>query len=170
MFKFNYDNKLVKKILNILFLVIIIFVICIFSILLCEDIINFDNNNIDEEKVLNANIISSYKEAFIIKLPIGNNAFSYGIIVLGNKNKSINTVRHEYGHYLQLKELGIINYTKYIAIPSLRGFWGGVKYSDYYSQPWEYGADLYGGVIRDNYIYEDDAYEKYIEYWDNITS
>lgn len=152
---------------KIIFGLLIIFCIGIFSIFLVnlgEDIVNFDRENIDEVKVINANYISSYKNAIYIKLPIGNNAFSFGLIFIGSKNDDVYTVRHEYGHYLQYKELGIYKYTKYIAIPSLRGYWSGVSYYEYYSLPWEYGAELYGEVNRINYKYDDDVLYNYNKY------
>ena len=43
-----------------------------------------------------------------------------------------------------------------------------LSYEDYYSQPWEYGADLYGGVVCNGYLYSDDAKEKYEEYRNKI--
>lgn len=36
----------------------------------------------------------------------------------------------------------------------------------YYSQPWEYGADLFGGVTGRNYT--EKAAEKFLIYWENI--
>ncbi len=134
-----------------------------------EDCKNYDRKNESEEKVLKANYFSSYKGAIVLKAPIGKNAFSYGFIVLGNDISDINDVKHEYGHYVQFKELGIKKYTMYVAIPSLCGFWSGVDFYDYYSQPWEYGADKYGGVNRDGYQYHPDAEKCYQIYWDYVT-
>ena len=133
-----------------------------------DDISNFDKDNIDELKVIDANYFSSYKDVFVIKLPINNNAFSFGIIFLGNDINDRNTVRHEYGHYLQLEELGIYKYSKYIVIPSLYGYWSNVPYDKYYSQPWEYGADLYGNVNRDRYKYDEDVLDNYNNYWNKV--
>ncbi len=49
---------------------------------------------------------------------------------------------HEYGHTKQLDQLGIMKYTFCIGIPSLFD-WGT---GDYYSNPWEVTADIYGEV------------------------
>ena len=135
-----------------------------------EDCKNYDKNNQSEEKVLKSNYISSYKGKTVIKTPIKDNAFSFGIIVLGTEVNSVNTVKHEYGHCLQLEKLGIFKYTEHVAIPSLNGYWSGVSYEDYYSQPWEYGADIYGEVVREGYVYDEDAEEKYTIFWDEITN
>ena len=65
----------------------------------------------------------------------------------------------------RLKELGLIKYTRYIVLPSVFFYWYGVEYDEYYSQPWEYGADLYGGVKRDNYKYDENVLENYNNYF-----
>lgn len=137
-------------------------------ITLWKDIFNFDINNQDLDRVLNAFYFSSYNGIVVIKLPIENNAFSYGVIVLGEEIYDENTIKHEYGHYLQLKELGLIRYTRYVFLPSLISFWRDVEYNDYYSLPWEYGADLYGEVNRDSYKYHSDTLKNYYSYWNYI--
>ena len=157
-------KKILKKIILVLFILIGLFMVSVFSFRLCEDIINYDKDNQDELKVIEANYFSSYKGAIYIKMPISNNAFSFGIIIFGNKNDSVYTVRHEYGHYLQLKEYGLYKYIKYIAIPSMYGYWNDVSYYEYYSLPWEYGAELYGNVNRTDYKYNDDVMVRYNEY------
>ena len=158
----------IRKLLIVLIILVFIYFLVFVLPKLIEDISNFDKNNSNELVVLNSNYFSSYKGSVFIKLPIGKNAFSFGFIFLGRKNDNSLTVRHEYGHYLQLKELGLYKYIKYIAIPSLKGYWGGVGYYEYYSQPWEYGADLYGEVNRIDYPYSNDVLEKYNNYWNMI--
>ena len=133
-----------------------------------SDFSAFEWNNQNEQKVLDCNYFSAYKNVFVLRVPIGESAFSFGFIGLGNKNNEILTVKHEYGHYLQLKELGWYKYIRYIAIPSLKGSWGGVSYYDYYSQPWEYGAELYGEVNRVGYKYSSDVLEEYLKYINKI--
>lgn len=159
---------MLKKIFLILIILFVIFILSIFCFRITKDIIDFDRNNTDELKVINANYFSSYKGTIFLKVPIGRNAFSFGIVFLGNKNRDIYTVRHEYGHYLQLEELGFNKYIKYIAIPSMYGYYSKVSYYDYYSQPWEYGAEIYGEVNRPNYKYSKDVLEKYNEYMSAI--
>ena len=133
---------------------------------IAEDVENFDINNTDENKVLEANKFSAYRGVFVIKSELmGANAFSYGVIVMGNSEKiKENDVKHEYGHFVQLCFLGKDKYNRYIAIPSLKGYFRDDKY--YYSQPWEYGADLFGGVTGRNYT--EKAAEKFLTYWENI--
>ena len=58
------------------------------------------------------------------------------------------TVKHEYGHILQSKALGPFRFWRFIALPSMRGYFTKVPYTAYYNQPWERGADHLGGVIR----------------------
>ncbi len=132
---------------------------------IATDIENYDKNNTNEKAVLESNYFSAYKGATVIRFPYDDNAASYGLLFIGKGVEDIETVQHEYGHYRQLEELDYAKYTVYVAIPSLIGYWSDVE--NYYSQPWEYGADLYGGVDRGDYhVYANYAY--YI-YWDWIT-
>lgn len=143
---------------------------------LSEDITNFSMHNSDEQKVIEANIFSMYNGAFVIKSDLlGNNAFSFGVMVIGNGDKiSTTDIKHEYGHAIQFAMLGRSKYCTCVAIPSLLGFWRGVEYKDYYSQPWEYGADLFSGAkdIRTNnsepYNYHPNAYKNHKIYWNLI--
>lgn len=163
-----------KKIILLVFILIYSFLLLCSLIIvlpkLIDDISNFDRDNTSEEKVINANYYAFYKNVFVIKVPIKNSGFSFGIIFLGNEVENNNTVKHEYGHYLQLKEVGIYKYTRYVFIPSVRGFWSGIPYEEYYSQPWEYGADLYGGVNRKNYSYNSYVIDNYNFYWNEIVN
>ena len=131
---------------------------------IAEDVENFDINNTDEQKVLEARTISAYKGAVVVKSNLmGENAFSYGVIVMGNgETMSVNDVKHEYGHFLQLCTMGKDKYFKDVALPSLTGFCLDVQDKlpfDYYSSPWEAGADILGGVNRgefcDPWTYKD---------------
>jgi hypothetical protein len=54
--------------------------------------------------------------------------------------------RNEYGHTIQLKKIGIINYSFFIAIPSI--FSGELDDKEYYSMPWERSADYFDNVNR----------------------
>ena len=83
----------------------------------------------------------------------------------------IDTFNHEYGHSIQMGKLNPIGYTLLVFIPSVTSYWLQRKeilidsYS-YYSVPWEYQANLYGGVRFDknknNYAPgTEDAYNKY---------
>ena len=115
---------------------------------IAEDVSDFRWDNEDEERVLESNYISAYKEHLVVRLPIGKNAFSFGALFIGKNNNDINTVRHEYGHAIHFDQIGLVNYSLFVGMPSLLGFWSDVGYDVYYSQPWEYIADSLGGVKR----------------------
>ena len=121
--------------------------------------------NEDEQVVLNAEYFAFYKGVPVVKLPIGVNAFSFGVIFLGNEVRDSDTVQHEYGHSVHLSQIGIINYTTKAFLPSLLGFWSGVDYDKYYSQPWEYIAEVLGGVERTTYQYAPNVQEMAFVYW-----
>lgn len=131
-----------------------------------EDRKNYNKNNTSESSVLKARFFSSYKGVFVLKLPIGKNAASFGILMIGNKVTDINIVKHEYGHRLQLKKLGFFKYLVRIAVPSitanLLNKMKKLPY-DYYGSPWESSADFLGGVIRKNGAvpWPEDAYKSY---------
>ena len=72
---------------------------------------------------------------------------------LNTENAEEQDVKHEYGHYIQLQELGLIRYIMYVAIPSVNS--GDVAYDEYYSLPFEMSADILGEVQREGYNYSD---------------
>lgn len=112
------------------------------------------NPDWEEIAVLNGES-NTYKGVYIIRAPINKRGFSYGFILLGNNIKAnqegINTLKHEYGHYLQLQELGFVKYNIFIVQPSVMGatmdYFGWLD-CYYYDLPWEFVADVYGGVKR----------------------
>lgn len=116
-----------------------------------DDFHNFVWNNDDTDLVLSSNYFSAYKRTFVLKLPIGTNAFSFGIIVIGRGVRHKSMVMHEYGHKLQLKKYGLVYYLTKIAIPSVTANIlsrkGKLPY-DYYGSRWEAEADQLAGVIR----------------------
>jgi len=116
-----------------------------------EDIENFHYNNICEKTVLQAHFISVYKKTMVIKVPFCASGLSFGVIFLGSKVRDENLVKHEYGHRLQLKKMGIMRYIKKVFIPSvtasLMDRFGKLPY-DYYGSPWEAEADRLGEVRR----------------------
>jgi hypothetical protein len=63
---------------------------------------------------------------------------------LNKKAKDPNTVRHEWGHFVQLGIMGVGSYIPTVAIPSILS---GDR-ADYYSLPWERMADFFGGANR----------------------
>lgn len=90
---------------------------------------------------------------------------------MGNKiaadAEGIRTVRHEYGHTQQLERMGLLQFTARVAIPSVTcNLLDRVDMlpCDYYSLPWEYQADMYGGVTgrEDRYAsWADDVCQMY---------
>jgi len=122
-----------------------------------EDADAFDIDNESEEKVLESNYFSSYKGVPVFRTN-GNRSGSFGAIFLtretNQRNNPEDVVRHEYGHTVQLRELGVINYTMCIMIPSWQ-MWGS---KEYYTKPWEITADLYGRVQSRNHAESDFMY------------
>ena len=113
-------------------------------------------NNTDEQAVLDAEYFAFYKGTLVVKMqPMNNKGLSFGIIFLG-PHVDAATVKHEYGHYLHLQEIGVQSYIINVAIPSLIDSWSNTPYSVYYSEPQEYIADILGGVSR---TYENQPYE-----------
>ena len=132
-----------------------------------DDVKNYDINNESEEKVFSSNYFCKYKGTLVIKTPF-DASFSFGFIGLSKKQQSSETLNHEYGHTLQFKNMGIVNYTTDVAVPSitinLLDRLGKLKY-DYYGAPWESEADLLGGVNRQyfNKPWPEDAYTSYYD-------
>jgi hypothetical protein len=111
-----------------------------------EDTQNFNLNNTDEVKVLRSHYFSGYRGHLVLRFAgVGNRSFSVGILCIGKgRNVDADTVRHEYGHTLQLKQVGLCAYLAHYALPSLRS--GKLPSHEYYRKPWEASADYYGGV------------------------
>ena len=120
---------------------------------LVSDFREFDFGNTDEKKVLEARVFSAYKRRFVIRCGgPGGRSFSIGVLFISSKLEAgdgvaADIVRHEYGHTEQLKRLGLFRYLRAIAWPSMRSRKTGVEY---FSQPWEVTADMYGGVEREH--------------------
>lgn len=113
--------------------------------------------NEDEQVVLDAEYVAFYRGIPVVKLPIGTDAFSLGMIFLGNdvgkRSDAIETVRHEYGHAVHFSMAGPKSYIVNAFLPSVISFWFvDYKYGEYYSQPYEYIADILGQVNRINTI------------------
>jgi len=110
---------------------------------------NFDLKNTSETVVLESSYFSGYKGRLVIRLAgFGGRSFSLGILFIKPKLDvsnplNINLIRHEYGHAMQLKQLGFFRYLKRIAIPSMSS-----KQTSkaYFEQPWEISADILGEV------------------------
>ena len=122
--------------------------------------------NDNEAEVLDNDLIDFYKGVPVIKVPfMEDNAFSFGVILMGTGVSDESTVRHEYGHCVHLSQIGVRNYASKVAIPSVVSFWSGTTYDSYYSQPWEYIADELGNVNRSGYQYSNHAAKNAQFYW-----
>ena len=124
--------------------------------------LEISNNTIAD--ALKANRFSIYRGVPVVKLPIGKNAFSFGIIFLGNEVSDMETLQHEYGHSVNFALIGMPKYIVKVFVPSLVGFWSGVDYAKYYSLPWEYVADVLGNVNRSGYEYSQATQKLWILY------
>jgi RHS repeat-associated protein len=117
----------------------------------------------DDPEVVFANLdtcgIAYYNGVLVLQVNFGNGGgLSLGIILLDDNYKydkrGINALNHEYGHRLHMDDIGVVNYLVTTAIPSFLGATlKTLKVTDvhYYSLPWEYVADFYGGVNRPGY-------------------
>ena len=115
-----------------------------------EDIKNFDKNNESEQKVLDSNYFSCYKGVPTFRIN-GNRSGSFGAMFITRETSQRanpeDVVRHEYGHAVQFEQLGLVNYSLCIGLPSWLE-WG--SNSSYYDRPWEITADVFGGVVSRN--------------------
>ena len=113
---------------------------------------------------------SLYKGVLVVKTPF-DSSFSFGLIDLSSEQQNTDTLRHEYGHAVQLKEKGIGKYTTNVAIPSItinildRN--GKLAY-DYYSYPWEAEANELGGSVLSQRWKDPLPEGGYKSYWDLI--
>lgn len=115
---------------------------------LATDAVLFNPYNVSEKRTLCSNYFSAYKGAFVIRTPF-DSSFSFGFIGLRRGEGDPNVLKHEYGHFLQFKRMGITKYTHDVAIPSvminLLDRKGALPY-DYYSYPWEAEANKLGNA------------------------
>ena len=114
-----------------------------------ESIKNYVSNQ-DEQVVLSSNAVAFYKGVLVVRVPfMNNNACSIGVIFMGDEC-SENLLKHEYGRTEQLRNLGFLDYLTYVAMPSFTFFactqMDILPENYYYSYPWEYQADYYGGA------------------------
>ena len=116
----------------------------------------FNPFNQSEEIALNSKVFSFYKGESVIRhaIPGATSCQIFGNIFL-NKSEVFNaagivTLRHEFGHGIQEKGMGL-NYLTGIVIPSLITYKVNPDDFVYYSMPWERTADWFGGVNRGYY-------------------
>ena len=105
--------------------------------------------NTSEEAVFASDGYAFYKGVLVVKTPF-DASFSFGVIGLSTHQQDSNTLKHEYGHTVQLENRGVVDYTLNVAIPSVTinilERQGRLPY-DYYSYPWEAEANKLGGAI-----------------------
>ncbi|MBO5891657.1 MAG: RHS repeat-associated core domain-containing protein [Oscillospiraceae bacterium] len=111
---------------------------------------NFDNSS--EEDVLNrveTYGVAFYKGVLVVKTQY-DASYSFGFIGISHLQLDSDTLKHEYGHTVQLKNMGVGKYIVDVVIPSitinLLERQGKLPY-DYYSYPWEAEANALGNAI-----------------------
>lgn len=128
-----------------------------------EDLRCYSRQNEDTRTVLNAHFFSAYRDTFVLKLPIGQNAASFGIIFLGSGVRNADTLRHEYGHRVQYLRMGFWTFLFKVAIPSVTA-----NVLDrmnrlplnYFGSPWEAEADRLGGVAQRAQPWPEGTYQR----------
>ena len=134
---------------------------------LAEDIKNINMSNTNEQKVLKSSYISAYKGQLVVRwAPPNGRSASVGPLMFLRPREKENTLRHEAGHYVQYKELGIAKYGIGIFLPSMLND----EPKGYYDRPWEVTADMYGGVDRKHAAGAEETGKQYLEYLKSIDS
>ena len=112
-----------------------------------EDVNDYNSNNQSEDVVFSSNYFSNYNGKLVVKTPF-DASFYFGFIGLSIQQQNINTLKHEYGHAIQMETMGVGRYITDVFVPSVtinildRN--GDLPY-DYYSYPWEAEANKLGG-------------------------
>lgn len=122
-------------------------------------------HNTDEQAVLNAKRAAFLNGRLVLKTPFRASA-SFGIILLSKKQNNLVTLRHEYGHIVQLKTIGFFRFLVGVIIPSITGNLlhrlGRLSSEEYYGLPWEHQADELGKVgIRRNVVVREGTWISY---------
>ena len=90
--------------------------------------------------------VSFYKGMPVIRMSLGDEGRSASFLAIWlDGTCDADEINHEWGHGVQQSIMGPLRYLLLIAIPS-NGRWGSAP--DYYNQPWEINADMFGGVSR----------------------
>ena len=120
--------------------------------------------------------MSFYKGAPLTQVNDGRSAFTFGYIFMG-ANSDENLLKHEYGHIVQSRELGMLDYGTFIVYPSVVGYCidqlGLLPNGLYFSLPWEYKADEYGGASHNYKPWAkaaSDAYWTYVKFMSLLTA
>ncbi len=107
--------------------------------------------NQSEDVALKSKVLSFYKGSTIVRHDFIGTFSIFGTI-WSDKADTETDIRHEYGHLIQERLMGPASYFFGVAIPSVIGYFK--DDDDYYSQPWERGADWLGGADRTDTIYK----------------
>lgn len=121
--------------------------------------INWNPFNSDVQKTVDAKHISFYKGVAVTKgkLPDVFRSCNIGFMLIDRGDDNEVTIRHEWGHHLQIAVLGPLNYFWSIGIPSaaqmgVKGIKNGeitdsdLYHDSYHTRPWENTANEVGGV------------------------
>ena len=108
--------------------------------------------NQDESVALNAKVVGFYKGSTVVRHGMSGTSSIFGTIWADNSRLTSDDIKHEYGHSVQERIMGI-NYYTTVALPSAATclydqYINRISESDYYSMPWERTADLFGGAKR----------------------
>ena len=114
--------------------------------------------------------ISYYKGALVVETPY-DTSFSFGFIGLSTLQHNADTLKHEYEHTVQLKNLGICGYITDVAVPSVTinilDRLGNLPYN-YLTYPWEAEANALGGSTLSDRSLPPLPQNGYTSYWDLI--
>ena len=141
-----------------------------------EDFSNFNIYNSDIEKVYQSHFFSAYNGSLVIRHSFKylSSGALFNVIILEHgfdQDEASLTIRHEYGHILQEREYGTIRYMLFIFLPSATynviSRNNDILDNNYYNMPWEYDADLRGGVTNrmDYSPLAPSMREKYFDMW-----
>lgn len=140
-----------------------------------SDIRNFNLLNANPDLVYNAYFFSAYNGTLVIR-HTSSFLTSWAIgetIFLNHSNDSlssrVDTLKHEFGHVLQEKSFGTLQYLFSVFIPSVTYNLlsrGSVSMNaNYYNMPWEYDADKRGNADRNHAWWAAGVSELYFSLW-----
>ncbi len=105
--------------------------------------------NSDKSAVIGSNKISFYNGMAVYRTNLERSGSFYAIFL--NDSATEETLAHEYGHGVQQRLMGPVQFGLMIGLPS----WLEWSERSYYDRPWEVTADIFGGVTMRNHSQED---------------
>ena len=148
-----------------------------------NDCKNYEKYNEDVNKVFESKYFSSYKGKLVIRFDESELLSSFSVfdtVFLEHRKYDTNTdddnvsqknnlLNHEYGHLLQEDDLGTGKYLLSVALPSViynvLSKNNGILKGNYYNMPWEYDADMRGGVNRGYSSWAPGISDGYMSLW-----